>query len=83
MARRKFTGEGFRKAGFWSQLVLLGLIDWASVYGFLREDVPAYHYVGFVIMNVALLALTVVMWRWLRAQRSPPLGRSAARRGAR
>ncbi len=69
------TGEGFRKSGFWSQLVLLGLIDWATIYAFSRQQVAAYHYVGFIAMNVVLLGLTVVVWRWLRHQRSlPPPG---------
>ncbi len=75
------TGEGFRKLGFWSQLVLLGLIDWATIHAFRKEDVPAYHYVGFVTMNLVLLTLSVVMWRWLRTQRSAPPRRLADRQG--
>ena len=64
------TGETFRKSGFWSQLVLLGLIDWGTVHAFRREEVAYYHYIGFVVMNVVLLGLTVVVWRWLRHQRA-------------
>jgi hypothetical protein len=68
----RLTGEGFRKSGFWSQLVLLGLIDWATIHAFLHEKVGWYHYVGFVAVNVCLLWLTVIVWRWLRTQNSPP-----------
>lgn len=60
------TGEGFRMAGFWAQPLLLGLIDAATIAGFVRDGAPAYHYVGFAIVNVVLLALTFVVWRWLR-----------------
>jgi len=29
-----------------------------------------YHYAGFVVVNVVLLWLTVVVWRWLKPQKS-------------
>ena len=66
----RITGEGFRKSGFWSQLMLLGLIDWATVYAFLHQPVAWYHYAGFAAVNVLLLWLTVIVWRWLRPQTS-------------
>ena len=67
------TGEGFRKSGFWSQLVLLGLIDWATIHAFQHEKghVAWYHYVGFALVNVLLLWLTWIVWRWLKPQKSP------------
>ena len=76
---RKITGEGFRKSGFWAQLVLLLLVDWATVYAFLRQPVPWYHYAGFVVVNVVLLGLTVLMWRWLKPLASPYLPPPSAR----
>ncbi len=63
------TGEGFRMAGFWAQPLLLGLIDAATIAGFVRDGAPAYHYVGFAIVNIVLLAATFVVWRWLRDMR--------------
>ena len=67
------TGEGFRKSGFWSQLVLLILVDSASVNAFLKQQVAWYHYVGFVVVNVVLIWLTVIVWRWLRPLKRPTL----------
>ena len=63
------TGEGFRMAGFWAQPLLLGLIDAATIAGFVRDGAPVYHYVGFTVVNVVLIALTFVIWRWLRQLR--------------
>lgn len=68
--RRLLTADRFIKAGFWSQLVLLALIDWASLESLLRGDMPWYHVVGFVVVNVVLLGLTGYMWRWLKPARS-------------
>ncbi len=59
------------KTGFWMQLVLLALIDLGTLNAFAAETVPWYHYVGFVTVNVVLLALSAVVWRWLRDERSP------------
>ena len=64
------TGDDFIKLGFWSQLVLLALIDWGTVAAFIREDVPWYHYVGFAVVNVVLLALTWKIGRWMRPAQS-------------
>ena len=64
------TGEGVRKAGFWMQLVLLALVDWGTLVAFSQQHVHAIHYVGFVVVNVALLAATFVIWRWLRHARA-------------
>jgi len=69
------TADKVIKTGFWLQLVLLGLIDWGTLVAFSRQTVPWYHYVGFTVVNLILLSLTVVMWRWLRPQRSRPLSR--------
>lgn len=66
------TGEGFRKSGFWSQLVLLILVDAATVNAFFKQQVAWYHYVGFVVVNVVLIWLTVIVWRWLRPLKSLP-----------
>ena len=66
------TGDTFIKAGFWSQLVLLGLVDWGTLNAFAREPVSAWHLGGFLSVNALLLSLTVVMWRWLKPQNKPP-----------
>ena len=34
------TGDSFIKLGFWSQLVLLALVDWGSIRAFMNEPVP-------------------------------------------
>ena len=64
-------GDKFIKAGFWSQLILLFLVDWGSLLAFMRYEVPWYHYVGFVVLNVVLIYATFVMWGWLRPQTAP------------
>ena len=73
MRRRFLTTDGFIQVGFWSQLVLLVLVDWGSLASFARETPPWYHVVGFVVMNTVLLSCTWVMWRWIRVQRSSPI----------
>jgi hypothetical protein len=65
----RFTGDSFIKAGFWSQLVLIVLLDWASLVAFSRHGAAWYHVVGFVLVNVLLLGLTAYAWRWLRGGR--------------
>ena len=55
------TGESFRKAGFWVQLLLLGLVDWATVLAFIKQDVAWYHYMGFVVVNF----LVDFLYSWL------------------
>ncbi len=58
--------DGFIKLGFWSQLVILVLVDWGTLVAFQNEAPPWYHIVGFVAVNAVLLGLTWLMWRWLR-----------------
>lgn len=60
------TADGIIRAGFWMQILLLGLLDLASLFAFARQSVAWYHYGGFVAVNVLLIALSVVMWRWMR-----------------
>jgi hypothetical protein len=67
------TGDDFIKLGFWSQLVLLALVDWGTLLAFARGGVPAYHYLGFAVVNVVLLAAAWKMWGWLRTKRSMPI----------
>ena len=74
------TGERFRMAGFWCQLVLLGLIDAATLVGFSRGGVPIYHYVGFIILNAVLLVLTAIVWRSLRQMRRQTCAETTAGR---
>lgn len=70
----KLTTDGFIKTGFWAQVALLFLVDWAALYVFLNtEDMPWYHWVGFTAMNVILLYATWVMWKWLAPQKSRPM----------
>jgi hypothetical protein len=70
----KLTTDGFIKAGFWSQVSLLFLVDWGALYVFRHtEDMPWYHWVGFTMMNVILIYATWVMWQWLAPQKSKPM----------
>ena len=71
-ARAWVTGDAVIKAGFWSQLVLLFLVDWGTLAAFARHDVPWYHYAGFALVNGVLLGATALLWRWLSVQRSRP-----------
>jgi hypothetical protein len=66
-------GDKFIKLGFWSQLVLLLLVDWGSLAAFAKYDVAWYHYVGFAVVNISLLWATWVMWGWLKPQRTEAL----------
>ncbi|HCP45631.1 MAG TPA: hypothetical protein DIU15_06300 [Deltaproteobacteria bacterium] len=68
------TGDDFIKLGFWSQLLLLVLVDWGTLLAFARGGVPWYHYVGFAAVNVILLGAAWRMWGWLRQKRSRPIG---------
>jgi len=64
-------GDDFIKLGFWSQLILLALIDWGTIIAFASDPVvPWYHYAGFGLVNLILLWATWVMWVWLKPQRS-------------
>jgi hypothetical protein len=63
-------GDKFIKLGFWSQLILLILVDWGSIQAFATQDVAWYHYVGFIVVNVILLWMTWLMWVWLKPQKT-------------
>lgn len=66
-------GDKFIKVGFWSQLILLFLVDWGSILAFMRYEVPWYHYLGFILVNGVLLYATYVMWVWLKPQSAPDI----------
>ena len=68
--RRLLTGDRFILAGFWSQLVLLFLVDWGTLVAFRKGLLPWYHQVGFVVVNVVLLSLTAYAWRVLKRTRN-------------
>jgi len=69
--------------GFWSQIVLLGLVDWGTLYWWNKDwsprgsdpsvvvthGIPWYHVVGLVVMNVVLLTSAAFTWRYLSRQR--------------
>ena len=63
------TGDGVIRWGFWSQLVFLGLVDTGTIVAMRQGDVSWVHYVGFAVVNAICLAISVLMWRWLRGQR--------------
>ena len=66
------TGDDFIKLGYWSQLVLLGLVDWGTIAAFMDGQGSMLHYIGFGVMNVVLLVVWWVAWkRWLRDARTP------------
>jgi hypothetical protein len=69
------TTDRFIRLGFWSQLVLLFLVDWGTVTVWMRgsDPVPWYHVAGFVLVNLALLVGTYRMWGWMERQQSEPL----------
>ena len=60
------TTDRFIAWGFWSQLVLLALVDWGTLSSFSRGEGSWIHYVGFAVVNAVLLALTYLVWRWMR-----------------
>ena len=64
------TTDRFIKLGFWSQLVLLVLVDWGSIASFMKEPPPWYHYAGFAAVNIGLILSTAWMWKWLHPQRT-------------
>ena len=65
------TTDGFIKLGFWSQLILLVLVDWGTLVAFSRGAGSTLHYVGFGLVNAVLLFATWMCWRWLKPQKSP------------
>lgn len=70
--RRKLQAR-FVEAGFWAQLVLLGLVDWGSLHAMRGAGGASLPVVaGFVALNAVLVTASVVMFRWMRQQ-----GRSA------
>ena len=64
------NNDQFIKLGFWSQLILLVLVDWGSLASFAKETPPWYHYVGFAVVNIVLILSTAWMWKWLHPQRT-------------
>ena len=61
--------DKFIAVGFWSQVVLLFLVDWGSLAAFRRHGAPWYHLVGFAVVNVVLIFSTALMWTWMRRAR--------------
>ena len=59
----------FIATGFWSQLILLILVDWGSLASFMRGDGAWYHYIAFVVVNVVLLTATWKVWGWMSVNR--------------
>lgn len=59
--------------GFWTQLVLLVLVNWGSLAAFARHGAPWYHVVGIVVVDASLLFASVVTFRFIMRQgRRPP-----------
>ena len=65
------TADGFIKLGFWSQLVLLLLVDWGTLASFARGHGSWPHYIGFAVVNLILLYLTWIVWGWLSDKKPP------------
>ncbi len=61
--------DKFIATGFWSQLILLILVDWGSLASFMRGDGAWYHYIAFVVVNVVLLTATWKVWGWMVVNR--------------
>lgn len=64
------NGDTVIRWGFWSQLVFLGMVDWGTIVAMQKGEVAGVHYVGLAVVNVVLLYLAFLMWRWLREQKS-------------
>jgi len=60
------TTDGFINLGFWSQLVLLALVDWGTILALSEQGGPWYHFVGFGVVNIVLLYATWLVWKWMR-----------------
>lgn len=60
--------------GFWTQLVLLALVNWGSLTAFARHGAPWYHVVGIVVVDASLLLASVVTFRFIMRQGGPPRG---------
>lgn len=58
----------FVEAGFWSQLVLLGLVDWASISAMQSQGGTVGLWAGLLALNAVLLLVAFVMLRWMRRQ---------------
>ncbi len=67
----RVSGDDFIKLGYWSQLVLLGLVDWGTLAAFADGQGSVFHYVGFSILNVILLVGWWFGWQWLKDAQSP------------
>lgn len=65
-APRWITTDGFIMLGFWSQVLVLILLDWGTIVAMRKEIVPWYHYVGFVLMNAACVWAIVKVYKWLQ-----------------
>ena len=70
IASRLMTGDDFIKLGFWSQLVLLFLVDWGTLVAFDKADhVPLWQWASFITANLILLTATWYLWKWLKPAR--------------
>ena len=58
--------DKFIATGFWSQLILLVLVDWGSLHAFYKGHGIWYHYIGFALVNIILLYSTYVVWGWMK-----------------
>lgn len=67
-AFRRQLQARFVEAGFWSQLVLLGLVDYGSVKAMLSGGATPAVVAGLVLVNGVLLFAAAVMLRWMRRQ---------------
>jgi hypothetical protein len=65
----KLTADRFIAAGFWSQLVLLFLLDWGTLVAFSRQGARWFEVAGFVLVNALLLVATALTWRFMRGSR--------------
>jgi hypothetical protein len=58
------------RVGFFAQILLLILLDWASLSAFRKEGVPWYHVVGFAVVNIVLIFAAALMWNWMKGRSS-------------
>ena len=68
--RRTRFARGFVRAGVAMQLVLLALVDAGTIAGFRSRELGLPWWVMLAAVNVALVAIVVILFRWSRGVES-------------
>lgn len=65
---RQVVADGVIKAGFLVHLVMLALVDFGTLYAIQQSPSHWPHLVGLALVNLVLLPIAALVWRWLRLQ---------------